>query len=62
MRSSGFDGFHLSDLEKGVRSHHDHIRSILPVTRQLQRPPEDQIAHLNDSLWESQMRTVVAVA
>ena len=26
MKSCGFDGFHLSDLEKGVRSHHDQIR------------------------------------
>jgi phenylpropionate dioxygenase-like ring-hydroxylating dioxygenase large terminal subunit len=47
MKSSGFDGFHLSDLEKGVRSHHDHIRAVLPVVELEQRPPEAEVADLN---------------
>lgn len=47
MKSSGFDGFHLSDLELGVRSHHDHIRKILPVTRLAEPPPEADVAALN---------------
>lgn len=55
MKSSGFDGFHLSDLEKGVRSHHDHIRAVLPIAGREQRPPEAEVAILND-----QMRASVA--
>ena len=31
MKSSAFDGFHLSDLEYGVRLHHDMLRGLLPV-------------------------------
>lgn len=50
MKSSGFDGFHLSDLERGVRSHHDHIRSVLPVTRCEARPPEGEVASLNEKM------------
>jgi phenylpropionate dioxygenase-like ring-hydroxylating dioxygenase large terminal subunit len=53
MKSSGFDGFYLSDLEQGVRSHHDHIRRILPVTRLLERPSEVDMAALNRKLSES---------
>jgi carnitine monooxygenase subunit len=47
MKSSAFDNFHLSDLEKGVRSHHDHIRALLPVATFAERPAEDRIAMLN---------------
>lgn len=50
MKSSGFEGFHLSDLERGVRSHHDHIRQLLPVTRQMERPPEADMAAINGRL------------
>lgn len=50
MKSSGFDGFHLSDLEKGVRSHHDHIRAVLPVTLCGDRPPENDVASLNAAM------------
>jgi phenylpropionate dioxygenase-like ring-hydroxylating dioxygenase large terminal subunit len=52
MKSSGFDSFHLSDLEKGVRSHHDHIRALLPVTQLTERPPETDIEALNRSLLQ----------
>ena len=31
MKSSAFDGFHLSDLEWGVRRYHDRLRGVLPV-------------------------------
>jgi phenylpropionate dioxygenase-like ring-hydroxylating dioxygenase large terminal subunit len=37
-QSSGFDGVILSDLEYGVRSHHDHLRRLMPVL-DLDRPP-----------------------
>jgi phenylpropionate dioxygenase-like ring-hydroxylating dioxygenase large terminal subunit len=50
MKSCGFDGFHLSDLERGVRSHHDHIRELLPITRMAEAPPEADIAALNARL------------
>lgn len=50
MKSSGFDGFHLSDLETGVRSHHDHIRAVLPVTLRETRPPEAEVARINETM------------
>ncbi|WP_373504363.1 aromatic ring-hydroxylating dioxygenase subunit alpha [Aestuariivirga sp.] len=62
MKSSAFDSFHLSDLERGVRSHHDHIRAVLPVTTLVQRPPEDRIAALNDAMWEGETEPHTAVA
>jgi phenylpropionate dioxygenase-like ring-hydroxylating dioxygenase large terminal subunit len=62
MKSSAFDGFHLSDLERGVRSHHDHIRAVLPVTRIAQRPPEERIAELNEAMWEGEIAVSSAVA
>lgn len=37
--SSGYDGILLSDLEYGVKSHHDHLRALLPVLT-LEEPPE----------------------
>ena len=33
MLSEAFEGFYLSDLEYGVRTHHDHLRKLIPVTR-----------------------------
>lgn len=47
MHSSAFKGFYLSDLEYGVRSHHDHLRRVLPVSTLKDRPNEDEIARLN---------------
>jgi hypothetical protein len=44
MKSDAFEGFHLSDLEYGVRRHHDNLRSLLPVLTLDKAPPEDQIA------------------
>jgi carnitine monooxygenase subunit len=47
MASKAFSGFYLSDLEYGVRTHHDHIREILPVAN-LENPPEGaDLARLN---------------
>lgn len=62
MKSSGFDGFHLSDLEKGVRSHHDHIRAILPVTTLTKRPAEEQIEALNELMRKADAPQDSAVA
>jgi phenylpropionate dioxygenase-like ring-hydroxylating dioxygenase large terminal subunit len=47
MKSEAFESFHLSDLEYGVRNHHNQIRRILPVTLLDEAPPEDQIAAIN---------------
>lgn len=50
MRSSAFQGFHLSDLEWGLRRHHDALRALLPVLRLEQPPPEAEIAARNAEL------------
>lgn len=50
MTSAAFEGFHLSDLEQGVRSHHDHLRSLLPVVNREAAPPEHLMAEMNASL------------
>ena len=50
MKSTAFDDFHLSDLEYGVRAHHDVLRRLLPVTRLSEAPEEDRIAALNEDL------------
>ncbi|WP_434620867.1 aromatic ring-hydroxylating oxygenase subunit alpha [Tabrizicola sp. M-4] len=47
MRSSAFESFHLSDLEWGLRRHHDDLRALLPVMRLDHAPPEDRIAAIN---------------
>ena len=54
MRSSAFDEFHLSDLEYGVRNHHDQIRRILPVTRLRDAPPEGEVAARNNDLLRAE--------
>jgi phenylpropionate dioxygenase-like ring-hydroxylating dioxygenase large terminal subunit len=50
MRSDAFAGFYLSDLEYGVRSHHDHLRKMLPVLGLETAPEEKDIWSLNDAL------------
>lgn len=40
MKSSAFEGFHLSDLEWGLRRHHDGLRRLLPVMT-LETPPNE---------------------
>ena len=47
MKSSAFEGFHLSDLEYGVRRHHDGLRHLMPVLTLSEAPPEAQIARIN---------------
>ena len=50
MASKSFEGFYLSDLEYGVRAHHDHLRKVLPIYTVEERPEEDQVAALNDAM------------
>ena len=56
MKSSAFDGFHLSDLEWGVRRYHDRLRGVLPVLTCTDAPPEDRIKHVNDRLRTERAR------
>lgn len=53
MASASFEGFYLSDLEYGVRSHHDHLRGILPIYNVMDAPAEDRIAALNASMRDT---------
>jgi len=50
MKSQAFEGFHLSDLEYGVRRHHDGLRAVLPVMTLNAPPPETEIAALNQEM------------
>jgi len=53
MKSEAFQGFYLSDLEYGVKTHHDAVRALLPVTTVEKAPAEDQVAAVNAALLES---------
>jgi phenylpropionate dioxygenase-like ring-hydroxylating dioxygenase large terminal subunit len=57
MLSQAFAGFYLSDLEYGVRTHHDHLRRQLPVLNRETAPGETEMASLNDSLLAQASRT-----
>ena len=50
MLSKAFAGFYLSDLEYGVRTHHDHLRRLLPVLEVETAPDETDMRLLNDRL------------
>jgi carnitine monooxygenase subunit len=50
MRSAAFEAFHLSDLEWGVRRHHDALRALFPVLDQPEAPPEGELAARNAEL------------
>lgn len=54
MRSDAFAGFYLSDLEYGVRSHHDHLRALLPVLSLETQPEEKDVWQLNEALKSRQ--------
>lgn len=47
MTSAAFAGFYLSDLEYGVRTHHDHLRKVLPVMTVKNTPAEKDLEALN---------------
>jgi hypothetical protein len=50
MLSEAFAGFFLSDLEYGVRTHHDHLRRQLPVLDLAAAPDEKDMGALNEAL------------
>lgn len=56
MLSSAFEGFHLSDLEYGLRNHHDQLRRILPVMRHASAPPEGRVAAVNEEMTSETAR------
>ena len=49
-RSSAYDGIILSDLEYGVKTHHDHLRDVLPVLNLDDEPAPGTMADLNAAL------------
>ena len=50
MKSEAFEGFHLSDLEYGLRRHHDGLRRVLPVVTLAEPPPENRLPLANQEL------------
>jgi len=53
MRSKAFKGFFLSDLEYGVRTHHDHLREQLPVLTLDVAPDEKELARVNAEMRQT---------
>ncbi len=51
-QSSGYEGVMLSDLECGVRSHHDHLREALPVMKLENEPRKGSLAEVNAEMTE----------
>jgi carnitine monooxygenase subunit len=50
MKSDAFEGFHLSDLEYGLRRHHDALRHLMPVMTLKDAPSDADIRSVNDKL------------
>lgn len=50
MRSDAFEGFHLSDLEYGLRRHHDGLRRLLPVVTLPEAPRDAPLAVVNEEM------------
>jgi phenylpropionate dioxygenase-like ring-hydroxylating dioxygenase large terminal subunit len=50
LRTSGYPGGVLSELEFGVRDFQDWIRELLPVANRAEAPPTGTVAALNDGL------------
>ncbi|MFT5272113.1 MAG: phenylpropionate dioxygenase-like ring-hydroxylating dioxygenase large terminal subunit [bacterium] len=53
MASASFEGFYLSDLEYGVRSHHDHLRGMLPVYNAEDAPHEEDMSAVNTRMQDA---------
>lgn len=52
MLSEAFSGFYLSDLEYGVRTHHDHLRKLVPVVGLEYAPDEKDMSNLNEAMLQ----------
>ena len=53
MNSKSFEGFYLSDLEYGVKSHHDHMRKQIPILKIENQPDEHLIYKINKEMLEN---------
>ncbi len=62
MLSEAFKGFYLSDLEFGVRTHHDHLRAALPVLALETAPDEKDMRSLNEALLSRKQTPPVSSA
>ena len=49
-QSSGYDGIILSDLEYGVKSHHDELRRLMPVLHADDEPAPGELRSLNSAM------------
>ena len=61
MKSSAFEGFHLSDLEHLVRAHHDRLRTLLPVMTLDKPPPNSEMAAINAAMKSQQQDAAKAL-
>jgi phenylpropionate dioxygenase-like ring-hydroxylating dioxygenase large terminal subunit len=50
LRSSGYRGGYLSDLEGGVRAHQARIRALIPVSQRAAAPASGTLAALNSEM------------
>jgi len=50
LRSSGYRGGYLSDLEGGVRVHQARIRALIPVSQRATAPASGTLAALNSEM------------
>jgi carnitine monooxygenase subunit len=56
MKSQAFEGFYLSDLERGLRVHHDQLRKLLPVMTLDRPPPAHELAAANEKLKREKLQ------
>ena len=50
LESDDFEGFYLSDLEYGLKAHHDQLRKLVPLATVRDRPDERDVAALNEAM------------
>ncbi|GLS19411.1 (2Fe-2S) ferredoxin [Labrys miyagiensis] len=48
--SSGYQGVILSDLEYGVKTHHDHLRRLIPVLNSREEPVRGELMRRNEEM------------
>lgn len=56
--SSGFQGFILSDLEYGVKQHHDQLRAVIPVLEQSEAPERGNLTSINNGLLAARQSSI----
>jgi carnitine monooxygenase subunit len=54
MKSSAFEGFYLSDLEVGLRTHHDMLRGLIPVMTLDTAPASPDMVAINAKMKTKQ--------